>query len=115
MITYKNVVKYTLGYFEDFEFDSTSDNGTMLITKFYMYIENAIINKNENLLIKQADFINEMAQSQDENVSLLIDDIALSLYTEGYYENIKLHLSTEAIKAFDLNINLWKKGKNIEN
>lgn len=114
MITYKNVTKYALDYFEDFEFDSTLYNGTMLMTKFYTYIENAILNKNESLLIKQADFINKMAQSEDENVNLLVDDIALSLYTEGYYENIKPHLSAVAIEAFDLNIKLWKKGNNIK-
>lgn len=110
MTTFDKIIEYTKNKFPDFEFDAEIDNQTSIVIFLINRLKKSIEEKNQRLTIKLVNFINSIVSNENESTTSLIDDIALTIYTEGCYKNIEAYLTKEANDVFEININLWKKG-----
>ncbi|CAA0163787.1 hypothetical protein TMP248_150065 [Tenacibaculum maritimum] len=110
MIIFENIIKHTQKRFLTFEFDPEMDNQNSIVIFLINTLKKSIEKKEQESIMKLADFINELISNENESIASLIDDIALTIHSEGCYKNIKPFLTKETNEVFEINIGLWEKG-----
>jgi hypothetical protein len=84
---------------------------------FVRFLIDGINDKDKDIIKKSGNFINKMAVSDDINViDVLSTTIFIGLFDEGlkYIEEVKKHLSDEAIAILEDTINNWQSGNHYQ-
>jgi hypothetical protein len=117
MLTYQNIIEFVDDHIPEFnkykDDEELRENKMAYFTYLAIFIERQL--GDEEVTRRVASLINEMAESTDIDVEILLDDFLLSLWTESQVHKLTLEsllnqLSTEAKESYFLNVQLWLQG-----
>ncbi|WP_075343700.1 hypothetical protein [Tenacibaculum agarivorans] len=114
MITYKTLIKEVKNLFPNLNYDSFFEDEPMIfMSNFIDFINNTIKNEDLVLLKEQMEFIDVLINSKDQDIQIIVDDMAIGAFDKSIYPNLRDNLSQNAKKRFDSVIEVWKKGNKL--
>jgi hypothetical protein len=110
MISYNNVLETIKDRIPEFELDlSYLDNPLVAFSFFSNFILEAYASKHEPIISKCTGLINDLSETDDNDIRGLLDEVAIGLFdsSQSIYNDFKKRLTNIARRKFDKTIEKW--------
>ncbi|NER13109.1 hypothetical protein GWK08_06640 [Leptobacterium flavescens] len=116
MLEYKNIVNSLKNAVPGFDMKELVEEEPITVFSFFsIFLIKALKENNKPVLGSSIDLINEMSINDTSEIAALLEEIAISIFDSGMYnESFKKKLSNRSLSFFNKTLDLWKRGNDIK-